>query len=572
MDANLTNINEGKKDTTGFPVDAAGNYLTTLTYNETTRTVTVTPIAVSFDIFVGGVKYNFVGAQSIVHSDVGASRFVYFNELGVLVTGTSPWNLLNHAPVCFIFQDVTNGRRLPFEERHHSGRDLYWHRHQHNTEGTKTSGSGFAAAGYTLNSSGDANNTFSVSSGRIEDEDIRVDTEVLTDGGPYFAMQRSGASGDWLLDRTNTVPFYRSGTTIRYNQNTGSTWQLTSLANNQYVNYYMFGVTALPKASITPAPSVVQQYVMVPGQAVFATAALASAETVGSLSWGTAPFQEIVPLYKVTFLYQTGGGGTVQLASITRIIGTSASITSAAQTDHGALAGLTDLDHPASAIINTPAGNIVATDVQSALNELDLDKQSTIIAVPRVFNSGEAADSGAIVISAGGTAQRPTAAAEGHFRRNSELSQWEGFDGSTWGSLGGASGGGGNPIIYENDIIASADYTITAGKNGVTAGPITIEDGVTIGIPNGSTWSIVGGGGSITSSLGVPAQERYIATSGQTAVNIANLGFKPAEPLSVFVNGIMKDPVDGYTVVGNVITLASGLTAGDKIVLMFTQA
>ena len=42
--------------------------------------------------------------------------------------------------------------------------------------------------------------------------------------------------------------------------------------------------------------------------------------------------------------------------------------------DHGALTGLSDLDHPASAIINTPAGNIVATNVQTAINELDSDK------------------------------------------------------------------------------------------------------------------------------------------------------------------------------------------------------
>ncbi len=50
----------------------------------------------------------------------------------------------------------------------------------------------------------------------------------------------------------------------------------------------------------------------------------------------------------------------------------------AATLDHGLLTGLTDKDHPASAINNTPAGNIVATDVQAALNELDTEKLSTI--------------------------------------------------------------------------------------------------------------------------------------------------------------------------------------------------
>ena len=60
----------------------------------------------------------------------------------------------------------------------------------------------------------------------------------------------------------------------------------------------------------------------------------------------------------------------------------------------------------------------------------------------------------------------------------------------------GASGGTGNPLIFENDRIATANYTITNGKNGMSAGPISINAGVTIGIPAGSTWSIVGGGQS----------------------------------------------------------------------------
>ena len=58
----------------------------------------------------------------------------------------------------------------------------------------------------------------------------------------------------------------------------------------------------------------------------------------------------------------------------------------------------------------------------------------------------------------------------------------------------GAQGGAGNPIIFENDRIATVDYTITNGKNGMTAGPFAIGGGVTIGVPAGSRWSIVGGG------------------------------------------------------------------------------
>jgi hypothetical protein len=46
-------------------------------------------------------------------------------------------------------------------------------------------------------------------------------------------------------------------------------------------------------------------------------------------------------------------------------------------------------------------------------------------------------------------------------------------------------------MFFENDTTLTSDYTITAGKNAMTAGPITIADGVTVTIPDGSTWTVV---------------------------------------------------------------------------------
>lgn len=56
---------------------------------------------------------------------------------------------------------------------------------------------------------------------------------------------------------------------------------------------------------------------------------------------------------------------------------------------------------------------------------------------------------------------------------------------------GGAMGGGSNRIFFENDITVTDDYTITTGKNAMSAGPLTINAGVTITIPSGSDWTIV---------------------------------------------------------------------------------
>jgi hypothetical protein len=46
-------------------------------------------------------------------------------------------------------------------------------------------------------------------------------------------------------------------------------------------------------------------------------------------------------------------------------------------------------------------------------------------------------------------------------------------------------------IFYENSQAVTANYTITTNKNAMSAGPITINSGITVTIPSGSNWAIV---------------------------------------------------------------------------------
>jgi hypothetical protein len=54
-----------------------------------------------------------------------------------------------------------------------------------------------------------------------------------------------------------------------------------------------------------------------------------------------------------------------------------------------------------------------------------------------------------------------------------------------------ARGGGNDKIFFENDQVVTSNYTITAGKNAMSAGNITINDGVVVTTPSGSVWTIV---------------------------------------------------------------------------------
>lgn len=56
---------------------------------------------------------------------------------------------------------------------------------------------------------------------------------------------------------------------------------------------------------------------------------------------------------------------------------------------------------------------------------------------------------------------------------------------------GGAIGGGSDKIFWENDQTVTTNYTISASKNAMSAGPITISPGVTVTVPSGSSWVIV---------------------------------------------------------------------------------
>ena len=67
-------------------------------------------------------------------------------------------------------------------------------------------------------------------------------------------------------------------------------------------------------------------------------------------------------------------------------------------------------------------------------------------------------------------------------------------DGSSLSNLpAGAPVGGAstNTVFFENDMSVGVGYSITYGKNAMSAGPISINAGVAVTVPSGSAWTIV---------------------------------------------------------------------------------
>jgi hypothetical protein len=285
-------------DVSQAPIGVYDRTQTTLSYNPTTRTATITPLGAYWSYFRKAVEYRKTTTVSLTHTATTGSWFFYIDNTGTFVLSQTPWSLLDCCPLMYIYYNASSpSSSIALEERHGATRNPEWHRGQHNTVGTYYQ-SGLAVSGYTLTGTTNAENTFAIASGVISDEDIQATLTALADGGPYPIRYRSGTNGDWVAT-TASVP-YTSGTYAQYNQYTGSTWQLTDITNGDYFNIYVVGI---------PSISGYPQIVVVPGQAKYASSALAeAAKLADDVSWGTEPLSEFSVLHRFTL--RAGSGYT----------------------------------------------------------------------------------------------------------------------------------------------------------------------------------------------------------------------------------------------------------------------
>ena len=94
----------------------------------------------------------------------------------------------------------------------------------------------------------------------------------------------------------------------------------------------------------------------------------------------------------------------------------------------------------------------------------------------------------ALRLPVGTTAQRPSSPAAGDIRFNSTTTEAEIYNGSIFTAVAGgagATGGGNDQWVFENDQTVTQDYQITAGKHAHSVSP-TINNSVTITIPSGA--------------------------------------------------------------------------------------
>lgn len=190
-------------------------------------------------------------------------------------------------------------------------------------------------------------------------------------------------------------------------------------------------------------------------------------------------------------------------AALVSQLAAEAAATVAANSEAAAIAAASSAATSASAA-TTQAGN-AATSAGSAAASASDASDSAIAAEASAVEAAASAASldaatlmrrtsatGSAKLPAGSTAQRDTSPEPGFMRFNADLQKPEVYKAAGWGSVGGgATGGGTDEIFHENGQVVTQNYTVRAGRNAGTFGPVDIAPGVTVDIEYGAVWTIV---------------------------------------------------------------------------------
>jgi hypothetical protein len=242
-----------------------------------------------------------------------------------------------------------------------------------------------------------------------------------------------------------------------------------------------------------------------------------------------------------TTLNSTGGALNGTVGATTPAAGTFTTLNSTGGALNGSLGATTPSTAVVTSLTNSglTSGRVTFASTGGLLaDSANLAWNGTTLAVTGAFSA--TADSsftstGALTISKGTTGERPTPVS-GMLRFNTTSTEFEGYNGTAWASVGGAaltndtatttnlfplfsnatSGtastlftsnakylykpstgelqasvlNASNGIVVNSQTVA-ASYSIPSGSSAMSTGPVTVASGVTVDIPSGSKWVVL---------------------------------------------------------------------------------
>jgi hypothetical protein len=285
---------------------------TTISFNNASRTFTITPTVSSFDVWVRGTRYNKTIAETVVIPDVSGTYYIYYDNTGTLVSSITVWDISTVATVSYLYwNSTTQSAELFFDERHGTSMDPVTHEYLHRTRGAQISfvpSVGFTIVATTTGTGSlNTDSEIGISSGTFYDEDIQIDVvnsatptpntwqQDLSNPGKIPVLYRLG--NEWVLDNPTNTPL-KFGTSLpTYNLSTLGVWSTPDINNNNYFVQFIVASNNLNYPVIS-----------IMGQDTYNNISDAENASFGGLDLTGLPISELRPLYQL--IYQGSNGYT----------------------------------------------------------------------------------------------------------------------------------------------------------------------------------------------------------------------------------------------------------------------
>jgi hypothetical protein len=360
---------------TGEPMGHADKTHSLISFDDASRTFTISPVNSSFDIWVKGTKWVITNSRSVTIPDNTGLYYIYFDATGTLHYKTTFFDWPNDCMTAYVYWNKLTGK-APYvaDERHGITLDWQTHEYLHRTRGAAIA-SGFTASNFIINGDGSLNShlQLDIESGTFFDEDLQVDvistnTPVANSwqqdlaGPARIPMFYINSGGGWVMDPATDFPV-KQGLLPKYNLYSGGNWTTPDIDNNK------FGVSFILATNNINYP-----VIGIIGQSSHANQGDAEAVNFTDLSLPGFPVVELRQLYKLVFQCKTSYTNTVhaRLTSIFDLRSFSSTTSAmATYTDHGSLSGLLDDDHPQYLLrtdvsaLNGPAFSVYRDAVQT---------------------------------------------------------------------------------------------------------------------------------------------------------------------------------------------------------------
>lgn len=362
---------------------------TTLSFNESTRTFTITPTGSTWSVYYRGNLLTVTGAKSVVIPNTTGAYFIRLNPSTLVLESYGPIpDFANDVIMAYIYWNATTGQALIVgDERHGSQRDTTWHSNQHLNLGTVWRSGG--SLSYTLNS--DAAIQFGVGTPLlIADEDlVHTITHSASPSADYQQILTSAASvevlylegTEYAASTASTTPWIAGVSTARYNPVVSSSGSLADAGEGKYITYWLLATNDIRR----PVK-------LVMGRTAWDSVDAAYGEVFENYGLN---FAEQVFMYQIVLRTSTSYSNTpkVVIAAVRKITDRVPSSTSTYSAGaHGDLTGRDSANqHPIGAIINLQTSldakqatlvsgtNIKTVNSTSLLGSGDVTVQPTLV-------------------------------------------------------------------------------------------------------------------------------------------------------------------------------------------------